>query len=63
MIGFLVFIAYPMVDSLYLSLTNYSMKQNYRFVGLDNYAKIFTDDTASTVLKNTLILRFAAFLF
>ena len=55
MIGFLVFIAYPMVDSLYLSLTNYSMKQNYRFVGLDNYAKIFTDDTASTVLKNTLI--------
>ena len=31
------------------------MKQNYRFVGLDNYAKIFTDDTASTVLKNTLI--------
>lgn len=55
MIGFIIFIAYPMADSLYLSFTDYSMKQNYEWVGWRNYISAFTDATANTVLKNTLI--------
>lgn len=43
-IGFLVFGAYPLLASLYYSFTNFSMFNNPRFVGLDNYIYMFTSD-------------------
>lgn len=55
LVGFFVFILYPMADSLYLSFTNYSMKSTYKWVGMKNYIKAVTDPTAITVLKNTLV--------
>ena len=55
MIGFLVFIAYPMIESFRLSFTDYAMREDYQYVGLNNYITAFTDDTARTVLKNTII--------
>ncbi|WP_027094183.1 carbohydrate ABC transporter permease [Cohnella thermotolerans] len=43
-LGFLLFIAYPMVSSLYYSFTNYNLLSAPTFVGFDNYAKMFADD-------------------
>ena len=41
LVGFLVFILGPMLSSIYLSFTKYSISDPPRWVGLDNYAVIF----------------------
>jgi multiple sugar transport system permease protein len=43
-IGFLVLTLGPILASLYISLTRYDIVRPPRFVGLDNYRRIFTDD-------------------
>jgi multiple sugar transport system permease protein len=43
-IGVLAFLAYPMVTSLYYSFTQYEIPLPPRWVGLGNYAKLFTED-------------------
>lgn len=44
LIGFFVITLGPMLYSLYLSFTNYSMLGDPTWVGLDNYIKMFTND-------------------
>jgi multiple sugar transport system permease protein len=44
LIGFLVIFVVPMAASLYYSFTNYNMLRAPRFVGLDNYVRMFTQD-------------------
>ena len=44
LIGLLVFTAYPMIASFYFSLTKYTILNPPRWVGFENYAKMFTDD-------------------
>lgn len=44
-LGFLVFTLYPILSSLYFSFTNYNLFQPPSFVGVDNYARMFTDDS------------------
>jgi ABC-type sugar transport system permease subunit len=58
-VGFLAFSAIPMVASLILSLTDFDPRQadEIRFVGLDNYVRMFTDPA---FIKASLVtLRFA----
>lgn len=43
-LGFLIFIVFPMFSSLYYSFTNYNLLTAPDFVGLDNYKTMFTDD-------------------
>jgi multiple sugar transport system permease protein len=43
-IGFVLFIAGPMVASAYLSFTTYDIVRSPRFVGLENFERIFTSD-------------------
>jgi multiple sugar transport system permease protein len=43
LIGLVVIIGGPMIASLYLSFTNYSLIQAPEFVGLDNYVRMFND--------------------
>lgn len=45
LIGFFVFFLFPFGYSLYLSFTNYSMKPDMDFVGLNNYELLLTTDT------------------
>lgn len=45
-IGFLVFTAYPFISSLWLSFTNYNLLSAPKFVGIDNYIKLFNDPPA-----------------
>jgi len=54
-IGFLVFMAGPLLFSLYGSFTNYNITSKMDFIGVENYIKMFTNDPLIfTSLKNTL---------
>jgi multiple sugar transport system permease protein len=54
-IGFLVFLFGPMVASIYLSLTDWDSFTTPKFVGLDNYRELLTNDPVFwTALKNTI---------
>ena len=59
-IGFLAFTLIPIVSSLYLSFTNYNLFSTPAWIGLDNYIKMFTEDSRYwQSLKVTLIYVFA----
>jgi raffinose/stachyose/melibiose transport system permease protein len=50
------FVIYPMLDSLYVSFTNWDgMAEEYQFVGLDNYRKILADPVSVLALKNNIV--------
>lgn len=53
-IGFLVFLAYPIVSSAYLSLTDFTGFGTPNFVGLENYQRMFQDEIFYKALQNTL---------
>ena len=54
-IGFLVFTAWPIINSLYLSFTDYDVLTDANFVGVDNYVQLFNDPKVASSLTNTLI--------
>jgi len=54
-IGLSTLLAYPLLTSLYYSLTDYSVLRAPQFVGFANYAEIFTDEVFHTTLWNTFI--------
>ena len=54
-LGFLAFTAYPMVASLYYSLTSYDVLRPPRFIGLENFRfMLFSDSLFRIVLGNTV---------
>jgi len=53
--GFLVFTAWPIIQSLYLSFTDYDVLTDAKFVGIDNYLRLFEDPKVAQSLGNTLI--------
>lgn len=52
-IGFVVFLAYPVVVSLYYSLCDYSVLAKPVWIGLGNYRDLLDDDVFWLTLKNT----------
>lgn len=53
---FLVLWVYPVLQLFYYSVTNFNgINYNFDFVGLKNYAKIFSNGTAVNSIRNTLI--------
>lgn len=54
-VGFGVFLAYPLAASIYLSLCDYSVLRKPVFVGLHNYAEMLHDDVFWQSLVNTAI--------
>ena len=54
-VGFLIFLAYPMVRSLYLSFTDFNLLSEPTWVGLRNYQRIFADPDFWQSLKVTFI--------
>jgi multiple sugar transport system permease protein len=54
-IGFLVFTAYPVVYTGYLSFTDYDVINDPSFVGLDNFKELLEDPKVALALKNTFI--------
>jgi multiple sugar transport system permease protein len=55
-IGFLLFLLYPMVMTLYYSLTDYNILGTPQWVGLDNYRALLADDQFFLALGNTSYL-------
>jgi multiple sugar transport system permease protein len=55
-VGFLIFNLYPVIESFYLSLTNYDILQPPTLVGLNNYKDLFSDKTFYKALENTLYM-------
>ena len=51
---FAVFVVYPILDSLWLSLLNWDGVKPAQFIGFANYAELFTDDVFYTALVNNL---------
>ncbi len=59
LLGFLIWQAYPFARSLYLSFTEYNIFQPPKWVGLDNYVKMFTGDSQFwPSLRLTLVYAF-----
>jgi multiple sugar transport system permease protein len=57
LVGFCVFIGYPLVYSAYLSLHSYDLLSPPRWVGLANYRYLFQEDPeVGTAVRNTLWL-------
>ncbi|MFN3980615.1 MAG: carbohydrate ABC transporter permease [Caldilinea sp.] len=55
LIGFLLFALFPLIASLYYSMTNYDFIRQPQFIGLTNYVRLFTiDPDFWTVMYNTL---------
>ncbi len=54
-IGFLIFLAYPMLRSLYLSFTSYNLLSPPEWVGLRNFQRIFSDPDFWQSLKVTTL--------
>ena len=53
LVGFVVFMAYPLCYTVYLSLTDYDVFHDPSFVGLDNYRELAGDDKVALALRNT----------
>lgn len=54
--SFLIFTVIPIIASLFLSFTNFDMVQTPKFVGIDNYLRLFLDDDIFiTSLMNTIL--------
>ncbi|TBL81762.1 carbohydrate ABC transporter permease [Paenibacillus thalictri] len=54
LVALIAFIYYPLVNSFYLSFTNWNMtKPTKKFIGFDNYTYLLTSDTFYKVLKVT----------
>lgn len=55
LIGFLLFALFPLIASLYYSMTNYDFIRDPQFIGLTNYVRLFTvDPDFWTVMYNTV---------
>lgn len=54
-IGFLIFTVWPVINSAYLSLTDYDVINDPSFVGLDNYRQLFEDPKVGLALSNTFV--------
>jgi multiple sugar transport system permease protein len=55
LIGLVLIVAGPLIASLYLSFTNYSLIQAPRWIGLENYARMLDDPRLLQSLKVTFI--------
>jgi len=59
-VGFLIFLAGPIITSAYLSLTTYDVTSPPSFLGLQNYSDLLSDDLFWLSLKITTIYSFVS---
>lgn len=58
MIILTIFVIYPIFYMIYLSFFDWNMLSDKKYVGLDNFTKLFQDDIFIQVLKNTFVYVF-----
>lgn len=59
-LGLLIFLAYPLLSSLYYSFTSFSVLRPPIWLGLENYQELWGDEIFHTSLKNTFAYAAAA---
>lgn len=58
---FAVFVVFPFLRGVYLSLTNWNgYSQSFKFVGLKNYVRLFSDQNVGRAFVNTIIYGFGS---
>jgi len=57
--GLALFVLWPLIDTGYLSLTNWDFLEEPQFVGLENYRKLLSDDVLHQVMANTALYTLA----
>ncbi|MBI5877696.1 MAG: sugar ABC transporter permease [Chloroflexi bacterium] len=60
--GLALFVLWPLIDSGYLSLTDWDFFDEPKFIGLKNYQKMLDDDVLHHVIANTAIYTLAVVL-
>ena len=55
LVTLIVFTLYPMIQAVYLSLTNYNLIRAAEFIGLDNYIELFRDPAFWNAFGNTIL--------
>jgi len=55
LLGFTIFMLYPLVASIYFSFCDYSVLKSPIYIGLDNYKALWGDEVFWIALKNTLM--------
>lgn len=55
LIGMLVFILYPLISSLGIALTDWTLPRQPNFIGLDNFRTLLNDPDFWNAVKNTLL--------
>lgn len=55
LIGFSVFLAYPLIASIYYSFCDYSVLRSPVFIGTENYQDLMRDEVFWKTLQNTLL--------
>lgn len=53
-LGFGIFLAYPLIASFFYSFTNYSILRPPKWIGLANYSELIQDDVFLLSMKNTV---------
>jgi len=59
-LGFAIFMAYPVIASLVYSFTNFSILSPPKWIGAGNYSELLQDEVFYTTLKNTLLYTLGA---
>jgi len=54
-LGFLIFMAYPLISSFLASFTNFSILRSPKYIGLSNYKELLHDEVFYKSLSNTLL--------
>ena len=59
-LGFGIYLAYPLLASLYYSFTSYSVLKPPTWIGAENYRELTQDEVFFTTLKNTMFYALGA---
>ena len=63
LIGFVIFIAYPLVESLRISFYDYGIWGDTTYIGTENFQRLTTDTRLQQTYRNTFVFTmFAVFL-
>lgn len=62
-IGFIIFILYPLIESMRISFQEFSLLRGSTYVGLDNYVQMFADARLRISYINTIIFTLFAVFF
>ena len=62
-IGFVIFILYPLIESMRISFLDFSILRESEYIGLDNYAAMLSDTRLRIAYINTIVFTLAAVFF